>query len=57
MGHAGGAELFEDVGEKENIGEEIDVVVVLEGLHFECRPHLLGISVIDVADVCLVQLL
>ena len=56
MGHAGGAELFEDVGEKENIGEEVEVVVVLEGLHLECRPHLLGMSVIDVADVRLVQL-
>ena len=52
MRHACGAELLEDVGEKENVGEQVEVAVLGERRHAERGPHLLGVGVVGVADVC-----
>ena len=51
MHHAGGAELFEDVGEQQNVGEEVEIVVLHEDRHTERGPHVLGVCVVDIADV------
>ena len=51
MRHAGGAELLEDVGEQQDVGEQIEIVVVGERRHAEGGPHLLGVGVVVVADV------
>ena len=55
MGHACGAELLEDVGEKENVGEQVEVVIFEERRHTERGPHLLGGGVVGVAEVGLCE--
>ena len=51
MHHAGGAELFKDVGDQQNVGEEVEIVVLHEQRHTERGPHVLGVGVVDIAGV------
>ena len=51
MRHARGAELLEDVGEQKDVGEQVQIAVLCERRHAEGGPHLLGVGVVDVADV------
>ena len=55
MGHACGAELLEDVSEKENVGEQVEVVMLSERRHAERGLHLLGVGVVVVGDVGLAK--
>ena len=53
MGHACGAKLLEDVGEKENV--QVEVVILSERRHAERGLHLLGVGVVVVGDVVLAE--
>ena len=55
MRRACGAELLEDDGEKENVGEQVEVAVLGEQRHAERGPRLLGVGVVGVGDIGLAE--